>query len=230
MQHLLGSFLLLLQEAGESTGTINFLVEKFNQGGGFMWPILACLVLGLAFVIFKFISIGRASVNTKKFLIDVKKALDEGGVEKALGVCRKSSGSIASVFQAGLMRADEGIDAAEKAVISYGSIEMSFLERGLIWISTFISIAPLLGFTGTVQGMIQAFDSIAAAKNISPEIVATGISVALLTTLFGLIVAMVLQVFYNYFVARIDKLVVEMEESSIELIDSLVLLERKKKG
>jgi biopolymer transport protein ExbB len=230
MQHLLGTFLLLLQEAGESSGTINFLVEKFNQGGGFMWPILACLVLGLAFVIFKFISIGRASVNTKKFLIDVKKALDEGGVDKALGVCQRSSGSIASVFQAGLMRADEGIDAAEKAVISYGSIEMSFLERGLIWISTFISIAPLLGFTGTVAGMIQAFDSIAAAKNISPEIVASGISVALLTTLFGLIVAMILQVFYNYFIARIDKLVVEMEESSIELIDSLVLLERKKKG
>ena len=115
-------------------------------------------------------------------------------------------------------------------MISYGSIEMSFLERGLIWISTFISIAPLLGFTGTVQGMIEAFDAIAAAKNISPEIVASGISVALLTTLFGLIVAMLLQVCYNYFVARIDKLVVEMEESSIELIDSLVVLDRKKKG
>lgn len=230
MQLLLGTFLLLLQEAGENSGTINFLIEKFNQGGGFMWPILACLVLGIAFVIFKFISIGRASVNTKKFLVEVKKALDEGGVDNAIAVCQKSGSSISSVFQAGLMRADEGIDAAEKAVISYGSIEMSFLERGLIWISTFISIAPLLGFTGTVAGMIQAFDSIAAAKNISPEIVASGISVALLTTLFGLIVAMILQVFYNYFISRIDKLVVEMEESSIELIDSLVLLERKKKG
>jgi len=230
MQHILGTFLLLLQEAGSDSGVINYLVEKFNQGGGFMWPILACLVLGLAFVIFKFISIGRASINTKKFLVEVKKALDDGGVDKAVEVCSKSSGSIASVFQAGLMRADEGIDAAEKAVISYGSIEMSFLERGLIWISTFISIAPLIGFSGTVQGMILAFDSIAAAKNISPEIVASGIAVALLTTLFGLIVAIILQVFYNYFVARIDKLVVEMEESSIELIDSLVLLERKKKG
>ncbi|HOJ03973.1 MAG TPA: MotA/TolQ/ExbB proton channel family protein [Bacteroidota bacterium] len=230
MQHLLGTFFLLLQDAGDNSGMINYLVEKFNQGGFFMWPILACLVLGLAFVIFKFISISRASVNTKKFIIEVKKALDEGGVPKAIDVCSKSSGSVASVFQAGLMRADEGIDAAEKAVISYGSIEMSFLERGLIWISTFISIAPLLGFTGTVQGMIEAFDAIAAAKNISPEIVASGISVALLTTLFGLIVAMLLQVCYNYFVARIDKLVVEMEESSIELIDSLVVLDRKKKG
>lgn len=229
MQQLLGTFLLLLQEAGEDSGSINYLIQKFNEGGLFMWPILACLILGLAFVGFKFFAIGRSSINTKKFLIEVKKGLDEGGVEKAIAVCQKSSGSISSVFQAGLMRADEGIDAAEKAVISYGSIEMSFLERGLIWISTFISLAPLLGFTGTVQGMIMAFDDIAAAKNISPEIVATGISVALLTTLFGLIVAMVLQVFYNYFVARIDKLVVEMEESSIELIDSLVLLDRKKK-
>ncbi len=229
MQHVLGTFLLLLQEAGD-TGIVNFLVEKFNQGGGFMWPILASLVLGLAFVIFKFISLARASVNTKKFIVEVKKALDDGGVEKAIEVCSKNSGSVASVFQAGLMRADEGIEAAEKAVISYGSIEMSFLERGMIWISTFISIAPLLGFSGTVAGMIQAFDSIAAAKNISPEIVASGISVALLTTLFGLIVAMILQVFYNYFISRIDKLVVEMEESSIELIDSLVLLERNKKA
>ncbi|MFA6234186.1 MAG: MotA/TolQ/ExbB proton channel family protein [Bacteroidota bacterium] len=229
MQHVLGTFLLLLQEAGDNQGAVNYLIQKFNEGGFFMWPILGCLVFGLAFVIFKFISLSRASVNTKKFIVDVKKALDEGGVDRAIEVCSKSSGSISSVFQAGLMRADEGIDAAEKAVISYGSIEMSFLERGLIWISTFISLAPLLGFTGTVQGMIQAFDAIAAAKNISPEIVATGISVALLTTLFGLIVAMILQVFYNFFVSRIDKLVVEMEESSIELIDSLVLLERGKK-
>ncbi len=229
MQHVFGIFLLLLQETGEDTGVANYLIQKFNEGGLFMWPILACLVLGLAFVVFKIISLSRASVNTKKFIVDVKKGLDEGGVERAIEICSKSSGSIASVFQAGLMRADEGIEAAEKAVISYGSIEMSFLERGLIWISTFISIAPLLGFTGTVQGMIQAFDAIAAAKNISPEIVATGISVALLTTLFGLVVAMILQVFYNYFVARIDKLVVEMEESSIELIDSLVLLQRGKK-
>lgn len=230
MQQVVGTFFLLFQEAGQDAGATNFLIEKFNQGGAFMWPILACLVLGIAFVIFKFVSLSRASVNTKKFIVDVKRGLDEGGVDRAIEICSKNSGSIASVFQAGLMRADEGIEAAEKAVISYGSIEMSFLERGLIWISTFISIAPLLGFTGTVQGMIQAFDAIAAAKNISPEIVATGISVALLTTLFGLIVAMILQVFYNYFVSRIDKLVVDMEESSIELIDSLVLLERNKKN
>ncbi len=224
MHDVIGFVFFLLQEGGEvSSNPVNWLVEKFVQGGFFMWPILGCLVLGLAFSIFKLISIGRAGVDTKKFLVQVRRAMDEGGVEKAIDVCSSNPGSVASVFQAGLMRADEGIEAAEKAIISYGSIEMSFLERGLIWISTFLSIAPLLGFTGTVQGMIEAFDAIAAAKNISPEIVASGISVALLTTLFGLVVAMILQVFYNYFVSRIDKLVVEMEESSIELIDSLVL-------
>jgi biopolymer transport protein ExbB len=225
-----GTILMFLQDGGQASGgAVNWLVEKFTQGGAFMWPILGSLVLGLAFVIFKFIGISRASVNTKKFLVDVKKAMDEGGIDSAIEVCSKSSGSVASVFQAGLMRSEEGIDAAEKAIISYGSIEMSFLERGLIWISTFISIAPMLGFTGTVMGMIAAFDSIAAAKNISPEIVASGISVALLTTLFGLVVAIILQVCYNYFISRIDKLIVEMEESSIELIDSLVLLKSGKK-
>jgi biopolymer transport protein ExbB len=229
MQSVLG-LVFLFQEADQASGgAINWLIEKFNQGGFFMWPILFCLVLGLAFAIFKFISISRASVNTKKFLVDVRRALDEGGVEKAIDVCSNNRGSIASVFQAGLMRADEGIEAAEKAIISYGSIEMSFLERGLIWISTFIALAPMLGFTGTVQGMIEAFDAIAAAKNISPEIVASGISVALLTTLFGLVVAMILQVAYNFFVSRIDRLVVEMEESSIELIDSLVMLKAGRK-
>ena len=133
------------------------------------------------------------------------------------------------MFQAGLLRAEEGIEAAEKAIISYGGIEMAFLEKGLIWISLMISLAPLLGFTGTVQGMIEAFDAIKEARNISPEIVAGVISIALLTTLFGLVVAMILQVFYNFFVSRIDRLVIEMEESSIELIDSLVLLRSGKK-
>lgn len=225
---IFGTILMFLQDQA-SGGAMNYLIEKFNQGGAFMWPILGCLVLGLAFSIFKFISLTQSSVNTKKFLTDVKSALNDGGVDQALEVCKNNRGSVASVFQAGLTRADEGIDAAEKAIISYGSIEMSFLERGLIWVSTFIAIAPLIGFTGTVQGMIEAFDAIAAAKNISPEIVASGISIALLTTMFGLVVAIILQVCYNFFVARIDKLVAEMEESSIELVDALVLLKQGKK-
>jgi biopolymer transport protein ExbB len=194
-----------------------------------MHPILATLIVGLAFCIERFWTLNRASIDTKKFLLSVKKALDEGGIPAAIDVCAGSRGSIASVFQAGLLRADEGIEASEKAIISYGGIEMAFLEKGLVWISLAISLAPLLGFTGTVQGMIQAFDAIKEAKNISPEIVAGGISTALLTTLFGLVVAMILQVFYNYFVSRIDRLVIDMEESSIELIDSLVLLKSGRK-
>jgi biopolymer transport protein ExbB len=205
----------------EDTGVLSYLQAKFVQGGGFMYPILGCLVVGLGFSIERLWTLTRASMNTKQFILKVKDALQKGGVEEAMKVCENTRGSIASVFHAGLLRADEGVDAAEKAIMAYGAIEMGFLERGLIWISTFITIAPMLGFTGTVQGMIEAFDAIAEAAQISPAIVANGISVALLTTLFGLIVAIILQIFYNYFVARIDKLVADMEESSIELIDAL---------
>ena len=212
---------LIAQATNENQGALNWLVEKFEAGGGFMWPILACLVLGLAFCFERLWTLSRARVNTKAFIIKVRKALSEGGVEAAKEVCANTRGPIASVFHAGLLRADEGLEAAEKAIIAYGGIEMSFLERGMIWISTFITIAPMLGFTGTVQGMIEAFDAIKEAAQISPAIVAEGISVALLTTLFGLVVAMTLQVFYNYFISRIDKLVGDMEESSIELIDAL---------
>lgn len=205
----------------ESGSALTYLQEKFVAGGGFMWPILACLVLGLAFCLERFYTLARASMNTKKFIVKVKTALQSGGVDEAIKLCENTRGSIASVFHAGLVRADEGIEASEKAIMTYGSIEMGFLERGLIWISTFITIAPMLGFTGTVQGMIQAFDSIAAAAQMSPSVVAAPIGVALLTTLFGLVTAMILQFFYNFFVARIDKLVADMEESSIELIDAL---------
>ncbi len=210
------------------TGMLNWLTEKYNAGGLFMHPILACLILGLAFSIERFWTLTRANINTKSFLVGVKKAMDEGGTDAAKEYCANTRGPIASVFHAGLLRSDEGIEAAEKAIVAYGGIEMSFLERGLIWISTFISIAPMLGFTGTVQGMIEAFDAIKEANQISPSIVAGGIAVALLTTLFGLVVAMILQVLYNYFVSRIDKIVVEMEESSVELIDTLVSFNQKK--
>lgn len=223
--------LFLLQGPLQTTGTydLNWLIEKFNQGGGFMWPILIFLIIGLAVSFAKVWTLNRASINTRNFLLNVKKALDDGGIKAAEEVCINTRGPIASVFQAGLLRADEGIEAAEKAIIAYGSIEMSFLERGLIVISTCITLAPMMGFTGTVQGMVDAFDAIKVANDISPSVVADGISVALLTTLFGLIVAMILQVFYNYFVSKIDSIVIEMEESSIELIDSLVLLQHGKK-
>jgi biopolymer transport protein ExbB len=226
---ILGFVNALAVQATDDGGVLNYLTEKFVAGKGFMWPILGCLVLGLAFSLERLWSLSRASMNTKKFIVRVKSALTSGGVEEAIKLCENTRGSIASVFHAGLLRADEGIEAAEKAIMAYGAIEMGFLERGLIWISTFITIAPMLGFTGTVQGMIEAFDAIAEAAQISPGIVASGISVALLTTLFGLVTAIILQVFYNYFVARIDKLVADMEESSIELIDTLYEMKLKQK-
>lgn len=216
--------LMLLPQAAAQDGFVNQLVQRFNEGGEFMWPVLICLILGLAIAFERIITLNRADINTRQFLLDVKKALDEGGISAAEEVCANTRGPVASVFQAGLLRADEGIDAVEKAVMSYGSIEMSFLERGLVWLSLFISIAPMLGFTGTVIGMVEAFDAIEQAGDISPSLVAGGIKVALLTTLFGLIVAIILQLFYNYATSKIDRLVAEMEEASIELIDSLVLM------
>lgn len=226
---ILSSIVSVIGQATNDSGALNWLVTKYEAGGIFMHPILACLVLGLAFCIERFWTLSRARVNTKDFIVKVTKALNEGGVESAKEVCANTRGPVASVFHAGLLRADEGLEAAEKAIIAYGGIEMSFLEKGMIWISTFITIAPMLGFTGTVQGMITAFDSIKEAAQISPAIVADGISVALLTTLFGLVVAMILQVAYNYFISRIDRLVGDMEESSIELIDALYELKTVKK-
>ncbi|KUO62313.1 hypothetical protein APF79_07310 [bacterium BRH_c32] len=223
-----GTISLVLAQA-QDTGMLTYLQMKFVEGGGFMYPILACLVLGLAFAFERFYTLTKANINAKKFLVQVKDAINKGGIEEATKLCQNSSGSIASVFHAGLLRAEEGLEAVEKSISAYGAIEMSMLEKGLIWISTFIMIAPLLGFSGTVQGMIVAFDSIKEAAQISPGVVAGGISVALLTTLFGLIVAMILQVCYNYFISRIDKIVADMEEASIELIDTLYDLNKNKK-
>ncbi|MBK7630039.1 MAG: MotA/TolQ/ExbB proton channel family protein [Ignavibacteriales bacterium] len=224
----IASIFNVLAQATSDGGVLNYLTEKYTAGGGFMHPILASLIIGLAFSFERLWTLTKARTNTKKFIVDVKKALNSGGVEAAKKICENTSGPVASVFYAGLLRFDEGIDAAEKAIVAYGGIEMGFLERGLIWISTFITIAPMLGFTGTVQGMIEAFDAIKEAAQISPAVVAEGISVALLTTLFGLVVAMILQVFYNYFVSRIDRLVGDMEQSSIELIDALYEIKVKK--
>jgi biopolymer transport protein ExbB len=217
--------LMMLPQQGGG-GAINALVERFNEGGAWMWPVLICLIIGLAIAFERIISLNRADINTRDFLQRVKQALDEGGIPAAEEECASTRGPVASVFQAGLLRADEGIDAVEKAVVSYGSIEMSFLERGLVWLSLFISVAPMLGFLGTVIGMIEAFDAIENAGDISPRLVAGGIKIALLTTAFGLIVAVILQFFYNYAVSKIDRIVAEMEDASIELIDSLVLLKQ----
>ena len=217
--------MLLPQDAATDEGVINLLVRYFNEGGGFMWPVLIILIVGLAIAFERIISLNRADVNTRKFLVNVKGALEDGGVSAAESVCADTRGPVASVFQAGLLRVDEGVEAVEKAVVAYGSIEMSFLERGLVWLSLFIALAPMFGFLGTVIGMVAAFDAIEAAGDISPSLVARGIKIALLTTVFGLIVAIILQFFYNYAVSKIDRIVVDMEEASIELIDSLVLMQ-----
>ena len=218
---------VIAQATNDGGGALNWLTTKFEAGGGFMYPILASLALGLAFSFERLWTLSRSKTNTKKFIVNVKRALDDGGLESAKELCANTRGPVASVFYAGLLRADEGLEAAEKAIIAYGGIEMGFLERNMIWISTFITIAPMLGFTGTVQGMVEAFHSIKEAAQISPAVVADGISVALLTTLFGLVVAMILQVFYNYLISVIDRLVGDMEEASVELIDSLYEIEKK---
>jgi biopolymer transport protein ExbB len=225
----IASLFNIIAQTTQDSGMLNWLSEKYTAGGIFMHPILASLIIGLAFSFERLWTLTKARTNTKKFIVDVKKALNTGGVVAAKKVCENTKGPVASVFYAGLLRYDEGLDAIEKSISAYGGIEMGFLERGLIWISTFITLAPMLGFTGTVQGMIEAFDAIKEAAQISPSIVASGIAVALLTTLFGLVVAMILQVFYNYFVSRIDRLVSDMEQSSIELIDALYEMKDNKK-
>jgi len=230
LDQLAVQLLLLMPQAaqagGGNGGAINVLVERFNEGGPWMWPVLVCLIIGLAISFERIISLNLADIDTDAFVSRVKEALEEDGIAAAEDVCAKKRGPVASVFQAGLLRADEGVDAVEEAVVSYGSIEMSFLERGLVWLSLFISVAPMLGFLGTVIGMIQAFDAIETAGDISPRLVAGGIKVALLTTAFGLIVAVILQFFYNYAVSKIDRIVAEMEDASIELVDALVALEQ----
>jgi biopolymer transport protein ExbB len=197
--------------------------EKFIEGDPlYMTPVLLCLILGLAIALERIITLNMATTNTKKLLLKVEEALASGGVEAAKEITRDTKGPVASIFTQGLMRYAEGIDMVEKSIVSYGSVEMGRLEKGLIWVSLFIALAPMLGFFGTVVGMIFAFDTIEAAGDISPSIVAGGIKIALLTTVAGLIAAMILQLFYNYLVSKIDSLVNDMEDASISFVDILV--------
>lgn len=170
----------------------------------------------------RIIYLNLATTNTKKLADSVEEALKSGGVDSAKEVCRNTKGPVASIYYQGLDRANEGVDAAEKAVVAYGGVQMGQLEKNVSWISLFIAIAPMLGFMGTVIGMIDAFDKIQAAGDMNPSLVAGGIKIALLTTVFGLIVAIILQIFYNYIIAKIDSIVNSMEDASITLIDMLV--------
>ena len=206
--------------AGDSFHHI--LMQKFLEGGWeWMLPVLFCLVVGLAVVVERILYLTLSTINTKKFIAKVEAALKEGGVEKAKEVCKNTRGPIASIYWQGLDRYNQGLDAVEKAVVSYGSVQTGQMESGMSWIGLFIALAPMLGFMGTVVGMIGAFDAIQAAGDISPTLVAGGIKVALLTTLMGLIVAVILQIFYNYLIAKIDSLVNDMEDASITLVDIL---------
>jgi biopolymer transport protein ExbB len=209
-------------QSNESRGFHQVLKNYFIQGGaGFMAIILICLIFGLAISIERTLYLNLSATNTKKLLNRLESALEAKGIEAAKEVCTETRGPVASIFYQGLTRYDEGLEMVEKSVVSYGGVLMGRMESGLSWISLFIATAPMLGFLGTVIGMVQAFDAIEAAGDISPTIVAGGIKVALLTTVFGLIVAIILQLFYNYLVSKIDSLVNDMEDSSISFVDIL---------
>ncbi len=202
--------------------------KKFVEGGPlFMGIVLACLILGLAVAIERVIALNLASVNVKRLLDQVRGALANEGVDAAKDVCARTQGPVAAIYAQGLQRYNQGLAEVEKAIISYGSVEAGKLERGMTWIALFISLAPMFGFMGTVIGMIDAFDKIEAAEDMKIADVAGGIKVALLTTVGGLIVAVILQIFYNYCSSKIDKLVNEMEEAAVALVD--VLIEDKNK-
>ena len=199
------------------------LKQRFIEGGPFfMGIVLVALILGLAIAIERIIYLNLATTNTKKLIEGVEGALSSGGVDAAKEVCKNTKGPVASIFYQGLDRVEESIESAEKSIIGYGGVQMGLLEKNISWLSLFISLAPMLGFMGTVIGMIGAFDSIQAAGDISPTVVAGGIKVALLTTVFGLVVAIILQIFYNYIVSKVDGIVNDMEDASITLVDILV--------
>jgi len=202
---------------------------KFVEGGAqFMGAVLLTLILGLAIAIERIIYLNLATTNTDKLLKNIEDALENGGFDAAKEICRNTRGPVASIFYQGLDRADEGIEMAEKSVIAYGGVQMGLLEKNLSWISLFIAIAPMLGFMGTVIGMIDAFDKIEEAGNVSAGLVAGGIKIALITTVSGLIVAVILQVFYNFILSKVDSLTNQMEDASITLIDILVKHNLKK--
>ncbi|MCT4614026.1 MAG: MotA/TolQ/ExbB proton channel family protein [Marinifilaceae bacterium] len=216
------------QEVIKSTSFHKVVKKQFIQGGAmFMSFVLLALILGLALSIERIIYLNLSATNTKKLIAELEEALNNGGVEAAKELCRNKRGPVASIFYQGLDRVDEGIEVVEKSVVSYGSVQMGLLEKGLSWIGLMIGLAPMLGFMGTVIGMISAFDSIQSMGTISPAAVAGGIKIALITTVSGLIVAMILQVFYNYCTAKVDSIVNKMEDASISLLDILVKYNNK---
>ncbi len=226
----LGSVPVMAQEAApaetavvEEGGIHKELKTKFIEGdAGFMSLPAIALVIGLAFCIERIVYLSLAEVNTKKLMANIEAALEKGDVEGAKNIARNTRGPVASICYQGLMRIDEGIDVVERSVVSYGGVQAGYLEKGCSWITLFIAMAPSLGFIGTVVGMVMAFDKIQQAGDISPTVVAGGMKVALITTIFGLIVALVLQVFYNYILSKIEAITSQMEDSSITLLDIIM--------
>jgi len=211
---------LLAQAGTPDTTGFQALKEKFIEGGwSFMTFVLVCLILGLAFCIERIITLNIATTNTDKLLSRIEERLSDNDVSGAMEIAKSTPGPTAAVLYEGLRSSGDGAEAVEKAIVSYGSVQMGLLEKGLVWISLFIAIAPMLGFMGTVIGMIQAFDRIEAVGDLSPSVVAGGIKVALLTTVFGLVTAIILQIFYNYIISKIDGIVNKMEDASIGLVD-----------
>ncbi|PTL33060.1 flagellar motor protein MotA [Prevotella sp. oral taxon 376] len=212
-------------------GTAGFhqaLKKKFIEGNaGFMSLVALALVLGLAFCIERIIYLSLSEINAKKFVADLEDKIVADDIEGAKSQCRETRGPVASICYQGLLRIDESIETIERSIVSYGSVQSANLEKGCSWITLFIAVAPSLGFLGTVIGMVMAFDQIQTAEDISPTIVASGMKVALITTIFGIIVALILQVFYNYILSKIDHLTAQMEESAISLLDAI---QQKKLG
>ncbi len=207
----------------EGGGLHKEIKTKFIEGSAdFMSLVAIALVLGLAFCIERIIYLSLAEVNTKKLMTNIESALEKGDVEGAKNVCRNTRGPVASICYQGLMRIDEGVDVVERSVVSYGGVQAGYLEKGCSWITLFIAMAPSLGFLGTVIGMVMAFDKIQQAGDISPTVVAGGMKVALITTIFGLVVALILQVFYNYILSKIEAITSQMEDSSITLLDMIM--------
>ena len=216
-------------KADDTEGVHKILKTKFIEGGAeFMALVAVAMVIGLAFCVERIIYLSMAKVDTKKFMAAIAEALSKGDVEAAKSICRNTAGPVASICYQGLLRINDGIDTVERSVVSYGSLQASNLEKGCSWITLFIAMAPSLGFLGTVIGMVMSFDEIQQKGDISPTIVAGGMKVALITTIYGIIVALVLQVFYNFILTKIESIVADMEDCSITLLDLLTKYNLKK--
>ncbi len=206
------------------------MVQYFNNTGFLRWPLLFLFIIGLVIAIVKLWLLVRARTNSKKFLKIILSTIEKDGMRKAIEICEKTRGPVSALFHAGLSKANRGLEYTENAIENEAAIQMGLLEKSMVWLSTIISISPMLGFLGTVQGMILAFDQIARSNDIVPSEVAGGISVALLTTFMGLAIAIPMQFFYNWFVSIIDGIVIDMEDSANQLVENLIEMDILRKA